>query len=246
VEDFRKGYPRFAALMAAHSAFHIFRRFSHIRIRLILLAQDKIVNLEEQLMKIDQAEKSPLFLASRREDRNTERELVNSQLYTSLEEYDKLIERSQRILAYESPDAKYVSSLQRWIRGNSCIARNEAKFLDSGEDLFSLVSTEDGAVSWLERFVCDSLVRIFKGSSSQKSRDLHVHIFPRSSTIKMARGLLSPLIAILLLAPVIICTSLHNPTARLVIMIAATCIFICCISLLTKAKTVELAVAGAT
>jgi hypothetical protein len=29
-------------------------------------------------------------------------------------------------------------------------------------------------------------------------------------------------------------------------MVAATSIFVCCISLLTKAKTVELAVAGAT
>jgi hypothetical protein len=101
--------------MAAHSAFNIFRRFSNIRTRLLLLAQDKIVNLEEQLMRIDQAEKSPLFLASSREDRNSERDLVISQLYTRLEEYgktinsvltracvsdtpilDKLMERSQR------------------------------------------------------------------------------------------------------------------------------------------------------
>ena len=72
------------------------------------------------------------------------------------------MERSQRVFAYDSPDTKYVSSLQRWIRGNSCIARNEAKFLESGDDLLALVSMEDGAVSWLESFVCDALVRIFK------------------------------------------------------------------------------------
>jgi hypothetical protein len=174
--------------MAAHSAFNIFRRFSNIRTRLLLLAQDRIVNLEEQLMRIDQAEKSPLFLASSREDRNSERDLVISQLYTCLEEYgkainsiltgvcfsdtpilDKLMERSQRVFAYESPDTKYVSSLQRWIRGNSCIARNEAKFLESGEDLLTLASMEDGAVSWFERFVCDALVKIFK----VKKKTLH-------------------------------------------------------------------------
>jgi hypothetical protein len=167
--------------MAAHSAFHIFRRFSNTRTRLLLLAQDRIVHLEEQLMRIDQAENSPLFLASSREDRNSERELVISQLSTSLEAYgktinsifacacvsntrilDKLMERSQRVFAYERPDTKYVSSLQRWIRGNSCIARNEAKFLESGEDLLTLISTEDGAVSWLERYVCDALVGLFK------------------------------------------------------------------------------------
>lgn len=72
------------------------------------------------------------------------------------------MERSQRAFAYERPDTKYISSLQRWIRGNSCIARNEAKFLGSGEDLLTLEPSEDGAVSWLERFVCDALVGIFK------------------------------------------------------------------------------------
>jgi hypothetical protein len=75
--------------MAAHGAFHIFRRFSDIRIRLLLLAQDKVVDLEEQLMRIDQAENSPLFLASSREDKNPERQRIISQLDTELEAYGK-------------------------------------------------------------------------------------------------------------------------------------------------------------
>jgi hypothetical protein len=84
--------------MAAHGAFHIFRRFSDIRTRLLLLAQDKIVHLEEQLMRIDQAEKSPLFLASSREDKNAERQLILSQLGTCLEEYGKTIGSIQHVL----------------------------------------------------------------------------------------------------------------------------------------------------
>jgi len=76
-------------LIATHGAFHIFRRFSDVRARLLLLAQDKIVHLEEQLMRIDQAEKSPFFLASSREDKNAERQLVLSQLDTCLEAYGK-------------------------------------------------------------------------------------------------------------------------------------------------------------
>jgi hypothetical protein len=66
------------------------------------------------------------------------------------------------MLAYERPHAQYVSSLQRWVRGNSCIARNEAKFLEKGDELLTLSHVEDGAVTWLERIVCDSLVTLIK------------------------------------------------------------------------------------
>ncbi len=59
--------------------------------RLLLLAQDRIVELEQELRRIDQAEKSPLFLASRREDKNSEREETISQLYRSFEAYSKII-----------------------------------------------------------------------------------------------------------------------------------------------------------
>jgi hypothetical protein len=76
--------------MAAHVSFNIFRRFSHVRTRLLLLAQDKIVHLEEELIRIDQAEKTPFFLASSREDKNVERQQIISQLETCLEAYGNI------------------------------------------------------------------------------------------------------------------------------------------------------------
>jgi hypothetical protein len=80
--------------MAAHDAFHIFRRFSGLRTRLLLLAQDEIVDLEEQLNLVDHTEKSPLFLASRREDKNEERKTIISKLRTSLAAYGGLANNS--------------------------------------------------------------------------------------------------------------------------------------------------------
>ncbi|EXA44297.1 hypothetical protein FOVG_05769 [Fusarium oxysporum f. sp. pisi HDV247] len=246
VEDRRKGYPRFSALMAGHSSFQIYRRFSDLRTRLLLLTQDEIVELEEQLNQIDQAEKSALFLASRREDRNSDRSVITTKLRSALSAYDELLEGSQRSLKYESPHEKYVSSLQRWLSGNSCIARSETKFLKNSDDLLSLCPREDGIVAWLERNVCDKVVRRFSRSSENISNDPHVQIFSRSSTMRVARAILSPLIVFLLLAPVVICNMIDSQPARLAIMIISTAAFVCCMSLLTNAKTVELAVAGAT
>jgi hypothetical protein len=66
------------------------------------------------------------------------------------------------MLTYETPHAKYVLSLQRWVRVHGCIARKETKFLERGDDLLTLSHAEDGAVTWLERIVCDTLVSMFK------------------------------------------------------------------------------------
>lgn len=73
--------------MASHDAFHIFRRFSNVRVRLLLLTQDKIANLENQLKRVDEEEKSPLFLAASREDSNYQRKTIISELHESLKTY---------------------------------------------------------------------------------------------------------------------------------------------------------------
>ncbi|KAH8807489.1 hypothetical protein F5884DRAFT_857066 [Xylogone sp. PMI_703] len=246
VEDYRSGYPRFAALLSAHDSFSIFRRFSTLRTRLLLLAQDEITVLEDQLNKIDQEESSPLFLACSRKDRNPNREVIISQIKKSLSAYDELVERTRRMYSYENPNPRIVESLRNWLSGNACIARNETAFLECGEDLVTLSPLEDGAVSWLGENLPDSIVRLVKSSQSSTSRDRRVHVFPRSLTTYVARMILTPLIIFFLLAPIIICNAITNSTARLATMVIATTVFVMLVSLLTKAKTIDLAVAGAT
>ena len=87
VEDYRSGYPRFSALVAAHSSFHICRRFGNLRARLLLLKQDKLCMLEERLEKIDCAETAPLFLGSSRDDGNEERRAVLQNIDSALADY---------------------------------------------------------------------------------------------------------------------------------------------------------------
>lgn len=87
VEDYRSGWPQFAALTSAHPAFRIFRRFASIRTRLLYLKQDEIAVLEKRLDSIDDHERSELFLGNLRRDRNVERKRVISDLEKSLSEY---------------------------------------------------------------------------------------------------------------------------------------------------------------
>lgn len=88
VEDcYRPGYPRFTALISAHSPYFLFRRFSQLRARLLLLKQDRLCILEQKLEKIDQDETCPLFLGKCRSDTNPDRVAVLAEIETRLADY---------------------------------------------------------------------------------------------------------------------------------------------------------------
>jgi hypothetical protein len=76
VDDFRPGYPRYAALLSTDDSFLICRRFTRLRARLLLLKQDKLASLESALDKIDEEEQCALFLGCNRRDKNQERSQV--------------------------------------------------------------------------------------------------------------------------------------------------------------------------
>lgn len=87
VEDFRRGYPRFAALISAHPPFFICRSFNRIRARLLLLKQDKLSVLERQLDHLDDLESSALFLGKSRCDSNAERLSLLTDIESCLVDY---------------------------------------------------------------------------------------------------------------------------------------------------------------
>jgi len=87
VEEYRAGYPRFSAFVAANPDFLVCRRFLRLRSRLLYLKQDKLSQLEQQLDNLDQNETSPLFLGMSRRDGNTARVSLLSQISVALGDY---------------------------------------------------------------------------------------------------------------------------------------------------------------
>ncbi|KAK3369082.1 hypothetical protein B0T24DRAFT_631648 [Lasiosphaeria ovina] len=179
-------------------------------------------------------------------DRNTDREATLLEIGEELVGYDELLTRSDRVSSLETPQPQHVESLQNWPKGNGCIARDETEFFHHANDLITLSSPDDVLVSWLERLVSRTLVILGKRSQPNISKDPNVYIYSKPSTNSAARTLLTPFIICVLLAPVAICNAIGNPTGRLLVVTAATTVFVMALSLLTKSKVVELAVAGAT
>lgn len=75
--------------MAADDSFHIFRRFSTLRVRLLLRRQDKLSLLEQKLGEIDGDEAKPVYLCCNRKDKNVERLNLVNELETELKLYGK-------------------------------------------------------------------------------------------------------------------------------------------------------------
>ncbi|KAI2616350.1 hypothetical protein GGR54DRAFT_631828 [Hypoxylon sp. NC1633] len=282
IEDHPKGYPRFSALIASHDSFHICRRFSYLRARLLLLKQDKLSMLEEKLKKIDYDECNSLRLGSQRRDDNADRLSVMSEIDEAMHDYgtaacifpflfphlfllsvinpgtyqgiqrlnknltDDLIERNNRILGLEDARPRNVSNLRNWVNGNGCVARAETAYLAQRGELVSVAGTDDTIISWLEALVEDGLSRMRPRALPDLSQDPNVYVPIKSTISQLTRALMTPLIIVLLLVPVIVCNYLTLVAARVCTIVVATTIFVGVLSASTRAKAVELVVAGAT
>ncbi|CAG8953484.1 hypothetical protein HYFRA_00010234 [Hymenoscyphus fraxineus] len=157
VERFRPGYPRFAALLSTHFAFHNFRRFTRVRMRLLLRKQTEIAGLEASLDELDSRETRSLFLGSHSLDNNPERLQVLAQLKASLAEYDMMLEQSSKALAYPASTERDINSLSNWVEGTSCLARQDSSYLDHKDDLMNLTGPVDNAITRTESVVEDSM-----------------------------------------------------------------------------------------
>ncbi|KAK1992551.1 hypothetical protein LX36DRAFT_694201 [Colletotrichum falcatum] len=250
IEDYRPGYPRYTALVAAHDSYFLCRRFNKVRARLLLLKQDRLVALEERLDEIDHQETSSLFLGKSRSDGNQERILLLSELDSCLADYDQLIDRTRRVLNLGPAQKRDLASLQNWMEGNGCIARAESAYLTQERDLMSLAPVGDGAVLHLEAWMEDNLIRLWRGFRKSRhhdvSNDSNIYIYSGTLIRRTARGLLLLLITVLLMLPVIICNIVNTASARIIVVMVSTICYLLVLSGLTNSRTMELVVAGAT
>ncbi|KAM6487649.1 hypothetical protein HDV62DRAFT_350364 [Trichoderma sp. SZMC 28011] len=247
IEDFPPGYPQFSALVASHNSFHICRRFSTLRTRLLLLKQDRLSILERQLEKIDRNEKAMLSLGSCRVDKNEDRRVVLTEIDDALADYDAFLERHQRALTLSTAPSRPVTHLCNWVESKGSIARAETAYLEHQEDIFSLAAPEDNIISWLETLA--EYIAFYSDkwfAKAQNPQESDIYIFPPSLIQRAVRVFLVPLVTVLLLTPVIICNFIDGLTARLVIVVFATTGFIAALSCLIKIRAIDLIIAGAT
>ncbi|KAK8055359.1 hypothetical protein PG993_000586 [Apiospora rasikravindrae] len=163
---------------------------------------------------------------------------------------DRFTERTHVALGHEKAHQRDVESLHNWLEGTGCIAREERAYLEKRHELQCLTRTGDNAVFQLEAWIEDKIIRAWpvlqKRRSGKLSTDNKVHIFSGEGVRQAARALLLLLITLLLLVPVIVCNFVSSSSARITIVTVSTVTYLKILLVLTKSKTFELTLAGAT
>ncbi|KAF3765712.1 hypothetical protein M406DRAFT_257392, partial [Cryphonectria parasitica EP155] len=177
VDKYRAGYPRYTALLSAHPSFYNFRRFTRVRMRLLLQKQDEITQLEDELDEIDEKEDRPLFLGALRADTNLERQRVLQSLRSALDEYDDMIEKSRRTLSLPPAADRDIDNLKTWTEATGCISRRETEYLEKQQDLANLIGSSDTAISY-----CHSLVENCVGWLDENIGHVCMPLEPRPRT----------------------------------------------------------------
>ena len=90
-ELWKNGYPLYSLFLSSQTGLQNFRRFRTLRMRMLLLKQDRISRLEEQLNEIDRSEPAVLFLGNCRRDKNEHRESVLKKLDDAFSDYGRCI-----------------------------------------------------------------------------------------------------------------------------------------------------------
>jgi hypothetical protein len=168
-----------------------------------------------------------------------------------------------------------VNSLRNWLNSTGCIARAERRYLDDDADLMNLTSENvDGALSGVQELVedctkwlstrtdvwdkivsynrftctmkCEELITACQGFRSRVSRDEKIFIVSEVWLAAIGRVLMAWLLGMAIIAPVVIVDSIHHLVARSFATFLGTTFFIGLLAFVTKARTVELFLAGAT
>lgn len=79
------------------------------------------------------------------------------------------------MLRFEAAKPRDVLSLQNWVNGNACLARDETAYLTYSKELLSVASLDDGAVTRLEAWVEDILIRFYKSFCEVRICALGIH-----------------------------------------------------------------------
>ena len=65
------------------------------------------------------------------------------------------------MLKYELAKPKAILSLQNWVNGNGCLAREETAYLEQNNELIRVHTSDDGAIERLETWIDNKLIQIY-------------------------------------------------------------------------------------
>ena len=182
LEDFPLGYPRVSYVLDSDDSFMMYRRFGQLHSRVLLHKQDRLREMEEELLALDKRddrlEDTQLYLQCREEDemrdedasagadgaggngsgsggQRSRTELLAA-IETTLLEYGKVLVQAKEMQGLNRPTHRDHASVSNYFRNEQPVVEQERGWVERKEDLVTIRPGREHA--WLDAAV-ESVLR---------------------------------------------------------------------------------------
>lgn len=237
------GYPEYSGYIASDDNYLILRRFGALSIRVLLMLQDELVELEDQLVTVDASlaakDHDDVHNGSFREETSQTRLDLVHQIDRKLRNYNELFLQHTKLRNKPVVHPRHIKSVLNWHHNHgNAIKAEEIEYLDHSKDLVSMVNkTKSPLRQLLEKSSHFRLLGIFREASEW--RDQYV-INTSDKRIDMFIALVTTIIGLgMLVAPLWILAFVSGIVYRLAIITIFLVVFLCFVSTGTVAKPFE-------
>ncbi|KAK7983328.1 Glycoside hydrolase- family 43 [Apiospora arundinis] len=225
------GYRGYSKFLASDDDLLIFRRFSVLNTRTLLLLQDQICELEQELLEVDR-----IYGSKNSEDYNNgtfrddleDRTELLGKITSTISQYNALLLQQSALRNHPNAPQRDIKNINRWHynHGWKAIDKEETQYLQRTDDLVSITQKEKTP---LRQFIDKSrrlrTLRIWQqpgnnntNEGPQHDRDQDVSYYS-DKRIDTFTSLTIVFIGIaMLLTPIWILQSLQAPTTKLVVI----------------------------
>ncbi|MCJ1476346.1 hypothetical protein MMC13_005012 [Lambiella insularis] len=168
VDHYVPGYPRLAASEDCDPAFLIYRKFGWLHNRVLLHRQDELLELEEELERLDarhyKSDKQSLQSRRRDDAIGDERKNLLRDIEDKLATYDRRLLRYQKIQAMRQPTEQNQQSVHNLISNASSLVQSEADWIRRSDDLVALAPDEEAG--WADKPLLDIIMGVSRPPTS--------------------------------------------------------------------------------
>ncbi|KAI1110376.1 hypothetical protein F5Y14DRAFT_429218 [Nemania sp. NC0429] len=241
------GYKRYTEFISSDSDLLIFRRFGALNARVGLLLQDKVVRLEDDLMKLDNEyskRDADLINNGTLRDDTEEREALLDEISHHLDRYNKFLIQQSQLREYVRAPSRDIKSLKTWHANhqNVAIVEEEHSYLGQSQDLVRLRSHEKTPLrNWIDNSLALRTLSIWKKQSRgiPEYEASNISYYSNASMDAFASAVIVFIGASILVTPIWILQAINNLQIKLAIITAFVLVCLLLLSFVMVSKPFE-------
>jgi hypothetical protein len=238
------GYREYSNYIASDEDYLILRRFGCLHIRVLLMLQDELVELENRLAELDASLAARDYVdvhnGSFREETSETRLDTIHEIERRLRNYNELFLQHMQLRSRPAVHARNIKSVSNWHRnhGDAAIKAEEVEYLQRSKDLVSIVNKSKSPLRrFLEKSTHFRLLKVWREASDSQDENV---IYTSDKRIDGFIAFITTIIGLaMLVAPLWILAFVTGIVYRLAVITIFLVVFLCFVSSMTVARPSE-------